>query len=53
MCAGNSRDVAGLGELVKTLCHQIVLSIIIAFYVLRKSGIIALRHYLLNILWKK
>lgn len=40
MCAGNSKDVAGFAELVKTLCHQIVLSIIIACYVLGRKMLV-------------
>lgn len=37
MCAGNSKDVAGFGELVKTLYDQTVLSIIIACYILGRK----------------
>lgn len=40
MSAGNSKDVAGFGELVKTLCHQIALSIIIACYVLGRKMLV-------------
>lgn len=34
---GNSKDIARFGEIVKTLCDQTVLSIIIACYILRKK----------------
>jgi len=55
MCTGNSKDTAGFGELVKILCDQTVLSIIIACYILGRKilELIALQHYVLNILWKK
>lgn len=40
MCAGNNKDVAGSGELVKILCHQIVLSIITGCHVLGRKMLV-------------